>query len=83
MIRHDHSGIEPNSVFMLAQAVPKNQVTSRPRQRHLRSRAERDEQVAISLLQMRKPPPIPIFRQKRVDIVSAWGERPRPPTPAA
>jgi len=63
MIRHDHHSMEANSVAVLAQAMSKDQIASGIWKACPPQRAEGNEQIAIGFLQMRKSPPVPVFRR--------------------
>src|SRR5271165_5650350 len=64
MIRHNHSRVKMDSLRMFAEAMAENQVASLFDEWKSRAGAEGNEEIGISLLQMRKPPPIPVLGKR-------------------
>ena len=63
--------------------MAENQVASLFEDWNSRTGAESNEQIRIGLLQMRKPPSIPVFGERYRSEGHVWGGRPRPPKYAA
>jgi hypothetical protein len=63
VIGHDHDSQQMNTFF--TQAMPKNQVTRFRYQDERAARTERNEEILVVLLQMRKPSAISILRRRR------------------
>ena len=83
MIRHNHNRMKMDCLRMFAEAMAENQVASLFEEWNSRAGAESNEQIRISLLQVRKPPSIPVFGERYRSEGHVWGGRPRPPKYAA
>jgi hypothetical protein len=63
VIGHHHGRIESNPLLVFAPAVRQHQISGRRGQRRQPCGAERDKQITVCTLQVRKPPTIPVLRK--------------------